>query len=164
MTKTEFLEKLQAALEQNVDPGTLRENMEYYSQYITDEMRKGKSQEEVTAALGDPWAIARTIIDTSGNGPGSGNEYVYDAPGQDSYSRRDTYGSRDSYRRQETSRGSVHVFGFDTWWKKLLLALAVAGVFLLIIAVVSGIIRLVAPLILPVLLIVLVIRLIGGRR
>lgn len=152
MTKTEFLEKLQAALEQNVDPGTLRENMEYYSQYITDEMRKGKSQEEVTDALGDPWAIARTIIDTSGNGPGSGNEYVYDAPGQD------------SYRRQETSRGSVHVFGFDTWWKKLLLALALAGVFLLIIAVVSGIIRLVAPLILPVLLIVLVIRLIGGRR
>ena len=71
MTKTEFLEKLQAALEQNVDPGTLRENMEYYSQYITDEMRKGKSQEEVTDALGDPWAIARTIIDTSGNGPGS---------------------------------------------------------------------------------------------
>ena len=38
--------------------------LEYYSSYIDDEVRKGKTEEEVLEALGDPRLIAKTIVQT----------------------------------------------------------------------------------------------------
>ena len=41
----------------------MQENVNYYDGYISDEVSKGKTEEEVTAELGDPWVIAQTVID-----------------------------------------------------------------------------------------------------
>ena len=65
MTKQEFLEKLRLALTGNVPGSVVSENLQYYEDYINTEIRKGKSEEEVLAALGDPRLIARTIITTN---------------------------------------------------------------------------------------------------
>ncbi len=67
MTKQEFLEKLRAALGNDLSGAVVSENVNYYKQYITDEVAKGKSEKEVIDELGDPWAIARTIIDAQEN-------------------------------------------------------------------------------------------------
>ena len=64
MNRVEFLEKLRQALEQNVSAQAVRENVEYYNQYISDELRKGRSEQDIMGELGDPWVIARTIIDS----------------------------------------------------------------------------------------------------
>jgi uncharacterized membrane protein len=66
MDKQEFVDRLRAALNGRIPPEQVEENVEYYRDYINVEVRKGKSEEEVLKALGDPRLIARTIIQTSG--------------------------------------------------------------------------------------------------
>ena len=152
MTREEFLRRLSEALEGNISAGAVQDNLNYYNQYILDEVRGGKTEEEVLQSLGDPWAIARTIIDTD-TGSGSGESRIY----EDAYEDAQT----ETPDRRQT--GTLHVFGFDTWWKKILLVLGIILFFVIIIAVVTGIIQLLAPLVIPVLVIVIVIKLIGGN-
>ena len=64
MTKAEFLEKLRIELSSGVTPQVLQENLNYYGQYIDDEIRKGRTESEVLAELGDPWILAKTAKQT----------------------------------------------------------------------------------------------------
>lgn len=61
MKRSEFLSELREALEHDLGAEDLKKNIDYYDEYIRDEVKKGQSEEEVVAALGDPWAIAKTI-------------------------------------------------------------------------------------------------------
>ena len=56
MTGSEFIEKLKKALENDLSEAQVREQTAFYSSYIREEVRKGRSEEEVTGELGDPWA------------------------------------------------------------------------------------------------------------
>ena len=71
MRKDEFLQTLRRALNGNVPPRVVEENVRYYDGYISDEVRKGRSEEEVIEEIGDPRLIARTIEDTT-DGAGEG--------------------------------------------------------------------------------------------
>lgn len=153
MTKSEFLTQLKQALQENVGSRTVQENMEFYNQYIIEETAKGKSEQEVLDSLGDPWIIARTIIDAN---DGTDQETVYEAGGDTYYSDRE-----DSYRQ---SQPGMHVFGLDTWWKKLLLILAAVMVVLFVFCIISGLVSLFARILWPVLIVMFVVRLFGGRR
>ena len=61
MTRQEFIRKLQEALNGKLDAATIQDHLKFYDDYIIEEMRKGKSEQEVLELLGDPWAIAKTI-------------------------------------------------------------------------------------------------------
>ena len=130
----------------------IQENVNYYSGYIADEVRKGRSEEEVVAELGDPWAIARTIIESLEIQGNTQEDYGYE-PNRQNYDQR-----------QQSGTGQVHIFGLDTWWKKLLLVLGIVGVFMLVIAVIGGIFSLLAPILVPLILLIIVFRIIGSRR
>ena len=65
MTRQEFIRKLQEALNGKLDAATIQDHLKFYDDYIIEEMRKGKSEQEVLELLGDPWAIAKTIVDAS---------------------------------------------------------------------------------------------------
>lgn len=67
MGKQEFLEKLRTALNGRVSAEIVTENIRYYEDYINIEIRKGRSEEEVLAQLGDPRLLARTIVQTHGD-------------------------------------------------------------------------------------------------
>lgn len=69
MTQTEFLDTLRRALNGKADPGVVSENLSYYRSYISDELRKGRSETEILEELGDPRLIARTILDAEKNDP-----------------------------------------------------------------------------------------------
>ena len=62
MTKREFLDKLKKALANDLSGNVIRDNVDYYNDYITEEVRKGRKESEVIEELGDPWAIAKNII------------------------------------------------------------------------------------------------------
>ena len=47
MDKKEFLEKLAMALAGQVSRRVIEENIAYYDQYISDEMRRGKTVSQV---------------------------------------------------------------------------------------------------------------------
>ena len=59
--------------------------------------------------------------------------------------------------------GNVHVFGLDSWWKKLLLILVVVAVIVVIFAVISGIVSPIAPVLIPLLVIILLVRMLRRR-
>ncbi len=99
------------------------------------EIRKGKSEEEVLSALGDPRLIAKTIIQTNGGGTGG---LRYDA--QDGSDYRQEYG-QDYEQFQSSSRRS---FRIPAW----LLAIIVILVTVLIFSVVFSILSFLAPVIL----------------
>lgn len=84
MTKQEFLEKLRLALNGKVPGNIVTENLQYYEDYINTEVRKGKSEEEVLASLGDPRLIARTIVtaNVKEEGAGTGEYREYGTSGQ----------------------------------------------------------------------------------
>ncbi|MGN1266611.1 MAG: DUF1700 domain-containing protein, partial [Dorea sp.] len=104
MTKSEFISKLRDALSNELDAQQVQENVNYYSEYIAGEVRKGRSEAEVVAELGDPWAIAKNIITSEEIKSGAQEEYSYESGG----------GTNRRYE-QETgnSRAKVRQFGFS---------------------------------------------------
>ena len=172
MTKMEFLEGLRKALGNDLDRATVQENVNYYDGYISDEVSKGKTEEEVTAELGDPWVIAQTVIDAEeakrGTGRNAGSSYTTANSGFSDpvYGDGGDYTREDYYDQNQGYQTHVHTFGFDTWWKKLLLVLGIIGIIVLVVSIVGGIISLLAPILIPLVIIMLIIRLIGrrGRR
>lgn len=62
MKKQEFLVELQKALSSRVSVSSMQENVRYYDDYISMQMRKGRSEEEILEEIGDPRLIAKSII------------------------------------------------------------------------------------------------------
>lgn len=70
MEKQEFLDKLRSALSGRLASEIVADTVRYYEDYINTEIRMGREEQEVMAALGDPRLIARTIIETKGGQSG----------------------------------------------------------------------------------------------
>lgn len=155
MTQSEFLEKLKKALENDLSGQAVQENVNYYRAYIIEETGKGRTEEAVITELGDPWVIARSLIEVAENAGESRDGSAY----YENTSRRKPANNANSERRS-----NIHVTGFRVWWKKLLLILGIIGAILILVAVIGGIFSLLMPLLVPILLVMLVVRLIGGTR
>ncbi len=138
MTKYEFLNKLKNALENDLNQAVVQENVNYYNDYISTEVGNGRSETEVIDELGDPWAIAKNIIASEGNGSSNYEEYSYTSTDQE-LNRHNNSGN--SYGNS-SSRPNVHIFGLDSWWKKLLLILGIIGVVMSVFSIITGIISL----------------------
>lgn len=154
MTKVEFLAKLRQALGNDLTGSVIEENVNYYDQYIRDEVSSGKSEEEVIRDLGDPWVIARTIIDARENAGASGYDSAYETGGRQ---------YEPAYDRQGGS-GRTSIPGQISAWKLVLILLGIIGILILIVAVIGGIISLIAPILIPLLVIVFVFRVLGRRK
>ena len=148
MRKEEFLQTLRRALTGDVPPGVVEENIRYYDGYISEEVRKGRSEEEVIKEIGDPRLIARTT-------DGGGNVYQSGAY---------EYGENGGGYGESSYGGSFRVFRLDKWYWKLLLALLVFGVIYLVLAIIGGIFALLAPVIVPLALIWIILSVVRNMR
>lgn len=153
MTKYEFLQNLQRELSGKISVSEVQDQINYYSQYIDEEVSAGKSEQDIVSELGDPWIIAKTILGASDN-----EEF---ARANTSYEAKRASGKE---KKEREKNAQIHVFGFDSWWKKLLLLLGVIGIVMLIVGVIGGIISILAPIIIPVFVIMLVIRIVNNRK
>lgn len=150
MDRTEFLDRLQRALASGVSSSQVAENVRYYQDYIDVEIRKGRSEEEVLASLGDPRLLAKSIIEANKRaGISEGTNRNYDEETAD-----DSYGTR-----QEKAAGTEGMVRMPGW----LILLIVIVVALLVIGVVFSVISVLAPIIIPVLIVVLVVNFIKSR-
>ena len=68
MTRDKFLQELRIALQGRVPQKEANEQLRYYENYIIEESRKGRTEAEVLAELGDPRLIAKTIAGLYGDG------------------------------------------------------------------------------------------------
>lgn len=147
--RDEFLNQLRKALENDLSGQAVQENMEYYKTYIDEEIRNGRTESEVISELGDPWIIARNII-------GSPNTNQGYRTSEDSYVREE--------RENRNQKSRVHVFEFDTWWKKILAILVVVFIVGGLISIISGVLSFVMPILMPILFVVLVIKIFSNRK
>lgn len=84
MDKSEFLEKLRLTLGGRIPASEVTRHVAYYEDYINTEVRKGRTEEEVLASLGDPRLIAKTIVETSTvNYTSETSGYGYESQTQD---------------------------------------------------------------------------------
>ena len=72
--RQEFIEQLRIALQGKIPQEKLNEHLHYYDNYIMEEARKGRTEEQVIDSLGDPRLIAKTLAmtDISGKEEGTG--------------------------------------------------------------------------------------------
>ncbi|MCI9141633.1 MAG: DUF1700 domain-containing protein [Lachnospiraceae bacterium] len=146
MTKQEFLEMMRLALNGKVSSGLIMENLRYYEDYINIEVRKGRSEEEVLAELGDPRLLARTIAETSGAGDGQSAEYT----------DRVRHGGSEEYRPRGRARQLyLKVLSRVPLWVWLILLLLIVVV---ILSVVFSIIGAILPVLLPIVLVLILVK------
>lgn len=160
MRKEEFLQTLRRALTGDVPPGVVEENIRYYEGYIVEEVRKGRTEEEVIAEIGDPRLIARTIEDTT-DGAGS----RYETGGYEYGGNEDTGRSGGDYTQDSFGRSrSFHMFRMDKWYGKLLAALIVFAFVYLVFWIIGGIFTLLMPFIGPLFMIWLIVTIIRNSK
>ena len=151
MTRDEFLQQLKEALENDLQGAVVQENVDYYNQYISEEVQKGTLEKEVIETLGDPWVLAKTVIDTVGNKNHSSGVY-------------ESQNAQKSHNYQQNKKSNrVYFWGLDTKWKRWLALLAVIVVIMIVIAIIGGLISLLAPVLVPLLVIMLLVRLLSRR-
>ena len=62
MSKEEFLDTLRKVLARELSESEVADNINYYWNYIEQQIASGKTEEQVLQELGDPRLIARTIL------------------------------------------------------------------------------------------------------
>lgn len=175
MNREEFLQGLQKSLSGNVPPQVVRENLQYYQDYISTEQQKGRTEADIMEELGEPRLIARTIMDTTPGaeeggyeeyrGAFSGNAYGGNAYGGSSYSgATDAGDSRSTQGSTGSSQGGIHYYDLSKWYWKLLGILLVVGIVTVVITIVTGLLSLVIPMLPIIGLVILIMWFVQGPR
>ena len=128
MRSSDFLLQLKKALENELSAAQVQDNVEYYKNYIKEEMKSGKSEQEVMDML----------LEEKMSGP------------QESINSEEVWS--DQEQKQQSQK--IHVFGLDTWWKKAAVILGVIAIIILIISLILGILSIVLPIAIPLILVV----------
>lgn len=141
MRKNEFIEQLNEHLSGNVSQQEKDEVLSYYRNYIEEEIRMGKSEQEVIDFLGSPSGIAKSVIEASGG-------------------ETDRAASFEDYAKEEPKKGKVVHF---SGWKAALLVAGIIFAIFLIIAVAFQILAVLIPILIPVAIVCFVVRLLRKR-
>ena len=189
MNKTTFLQALRGELQGNVSDEVILEQLHFYSEYITEEVAKGKGEEEVVSSLSEPHLLAQSIMDAA---DAAGDRVARTTPFR--YEEKDINFASDEEDRQYGGTGSESETASDTeevLYEKYgeegktrfstseregsgpafvsfgnggcILALLIVLLFLvLIVTVVGGVLSVLAPVLLPVFAIAAVLWLISN--
>lgn len=138
MSKQEFINRLQIALNGRVAPNQVQENVNYYEEYINTQIRMGRNEQEVLDSLGDPRLIAKTIIETSSGSDGSDDGY-----------------HNSGYQNAQYEAGTNKTFRIPGWLWILIVILIVVFVFCMVFSVLSFL----APILIPILVVLFLVKL-----
>ena len=140
MNKGEFLEGLKERLSGEIPEYKVQEHLRYYDNYLSEQIRSGKTEEEATAMLGNPYLIAKTILDM---------EEQEETMGQDqgSYYQEEQRQSQ-NYSRKERKTGK---------WKARLLILVIVIIAIALLFALGSLVALLIRFLFPLLLIGIVI-------
>lgn len=150
MDKNEFIEKLQRTLAGGLNSGQVMDNVRYYQDYIESEIRKGSTEEEVLAQLGDPRLLAKSIIEA--------NKHA-----------GESYGSNQEYD-EEVEDGAASDGGYDGGFGRSmvlpgwLMMVIITVLAVIVIGIATSLISLFAPLIIVGLVVLLIVKLFQGNK
>lgn len=129
MTKQDFLEELKNALSGEVPAEVLMDSYRYYANYIDEEIKSGRREEEILEELGKPSLIARSIIAAQAGERVADVEYMEDGTTR-KVRRRDAAGKQEKTTRTRKE----FVFDFNSWYARVLY---IAFIILILIIVLS---------------------------
>ena len=154
MNKDEFLRRLEDALSGEVPASVIRENLNYYADYLSQELGKGRTMDEIIEEIGEPNIVARTIINSAeaAGETGDGHGSFEDASPRDD-DRRSTY-SQGSY--QNGSAPNIHYFDLNKWYWKLLGVVLVIFIVMVLLMLIGGFLSIMIPL-LPFFLVMMIL-------
>ena len=154
MKREDFIRGLEDALKGDVSPRIINENINFYNNYIVEEVKGGRTEKEVVDSLGDPWIIAKTIVQTSEEAI----DYFVpeDEAGNIIYYSDDR---REDDRSNRNPHVKVHHFGLSTWKQSLAIIAVVVAVVAVIVVVLVGVLSLLAPILVPLIVILILWRL-----
>lgn len=152
MSKEEFLNGLQTALNGDLPQGKVLYHVRYYQDYIEAQMRSGRTEEEVVAELGAPQWIAKTLIDTD-----DGNaQNTYDEDYEVVYGQEE----EEPYEKNPYIKKRTYKLDMTTWYGKLLVILTAIAFIALLLFVIGTVV----PIIIVVCLVMYVISIFRKRR
>ena len=105
MTRKQFMGELRSSLEGIVSPMVVQQNIDYYENYINEQIRSGKTEAEILNELGSPRRIARSIIDAAGV--------------DDSYAHRQNIMRMNRGNPEDMFGGNTHIFTMNSTKFKL---------------------------------------------
>ena len=137
MNKDEFLRRLEDALSGEVPASVIRENLNYYADYLSQELGKGRTMDEIIEEIGEPNIVARTIINSAeaAGETGDGHGSFEDASPRDD-DRRSTYRQESS---QNGSGPNIHYYDLNKWYWKLALVVILFLVISVIFSILGGV-------------------------
>ena len=100
MTRKQFMGELRSSLEGIVSPMVVQQNIDYYENYINEQIRSGKTEAEILNELGSPRLIARSIVD-------------------DSYAQTEYYEDEQEETPEDMFGGNTHIFTMNSTKFKL---------------------------------------------
>ncbi|MCI8454592.1 MAG: DUF1700 domain-containing protein [Lachnospiraceae bacterium] len=116
MSREEFLKGLEEALAGEAPNAVIRDNLIYYREYISQEMAKGRTMEEIVAEIGEPRIVAKTIIDScEAAGEALSGAGAFDGMG--GYQDEGTSG----YGTRRGQRSNIHYFDLTKWYWRILI-------------------------------------------
>lgn len=115
MTKQEFLEELKNALMGEVPAEVMMDSYRYYSTYIDEEVRKGRTEKEVLDELGKPSLIARSIVTAQSGERAADVEYT-----EDGRTKKVKHKSRAEKKESAGNTYREFVFDINAWYAKVL--------------------------------------------
>lgn len=151
MTRSEFMDSLHRALAGNLTSSTVNENMRYYEEYFDTQLRSGRSEEEIIAALGDPRLLAKTILQASRSQTRSYSGQEYDEVYEDGSQGNGWNGERDS--------NAPRIYRMPGWLMFVLVILLVLAV----VSIIGSVVSMFLPIIIPFICVVLIVRMLRRR-
>jgi uncharacterized membrane protein len=155
MTRYEFIDRLRAALNGRIPTAQVTDTINYYEEYIVTEIRKGRTEEDVLASLGDPRLIAKTIIQTC--------PYAYETADETEYqnyqNNGDTGYGYDTTDYGYGTTGNVNGRVKHTKLPGWLVTVLVILIFVLVIAIVYKVLYYFAPLIIVMAAVIFMVKL-----
>jgi len=150
MNKSEYLQILREALEGELNPLDIENNIRYYDQYIGN--RSIDDIEKILGELGDPRLIAKSIIEA--------DRAAKQKDGMGHQSHQDDYYKNTDNNSQSHGRNLGKVL---TWYNKLFLFAIIMFIIMLIIFLGSIMLKILFTIGIPILFIIALVQLFNNR-
>ena len=147
MNRYEFLTQLEEQLRGFVSNQEVRESVQYYQSYIEEEIRNGRTEEEVLEDLGSANSIAKAIIEARGHE--ADTDTIYE--------------EAEEMHQEENRSSSVKVFRTDGW-KGTAILIGIVVVLVLLLVFAFRIFVALLPFMIPFALIMFLIKFVTGNR
>ena len=149
MTRQEFIQELELALQGQLSQAAVNDNIRYYDNYIKEEVRKGNTEQAVIERLGNPRLIAKTLIDTTDQyHRAAGREYHGENYGKNQQGK----GFYAGYSQEDGWNVKMGGRKLNSWLGKFFLIVAA----ILIVVVAANVVAFLMPIVVPGVLILLI--------